>query len=110
MAKPRKPKRPPRKKRAPDPSRNLHLPRGEQVTIDQVRAHRLVGCTKCSSTGLEGDRRRSTTPCVCATRRFLKANPRIIMDRAGSAWWPAVDPLTQELPEVPPNPASSQSS
>lgn len=92
MAKPRKPKRPPRKKRAPDPSRNLHVPRGAAVTVAEVVKHALPKHSKCVG-GLE--RGSKTTPCICATRRFLKAHPEIIMDKAGSAWWPAEDPLTQ---------------
>lgn len=91
----------PRKKNK-DPSRNLHKHRGAAVTVPEVLKHKLRGCGPCRGTGLEGDPTTSTTPCVCATRRFLKAHPEIVMDRAGSAWWPALDPLTQDQPSPDP--------
>jgi hypothetical protein len=34
-------------------------------------------------------------PCKCATTRFLKKHPEIIMDATGRAWWPA-----DELPAL----------
>lgn len=75
----------------PDPSRNVYYPRGREVTVDDVKAHALPKHQKC-----KGGMVSKTTPCSCATKRFLKAHPEVIIDSDGRAWWPAKDPILDD--------------
>lgn len=87
----------PKGKRKPDPSQNLHVEKGAPVTLEEVRAYVLPGCATCSGrTGLGRDGK----PCACATRRFMKAHPEIIMDRVGHAWWPAAKKPAMKVADV----------
>lgn len=80
----------------PDPSQNLHVAKGASVTVDEVRAYGLPGCVSCSGTG----RTPRGVICSCATRRFMKAHPEIIVDRVGYSWWPATaKPAPEPAPE-----------
>jgi hypothetical protein len=73
-----------KRREVPDPSQNLGAEKGAAVTLDEVLACRLQGHPACRGTGLGKDGR----PCACATKRFFKAHPEIIVDAAGSAWHP----------------------
>lgn len=88
----------------PDPSQNLHVAKGAPVTVDEVRAHGLPGCASCSGAG----RTPRGVICSCATRRFMKAHPEIIVDRVGYSWWPAtVKPAPTASMRVPGSVAAS---
>lgn len=76
----------------PDPSRNLHMPRSHPVSIQAVKACVLPKHALCRGTGLQGDPVTSTTPCKCATKRFMQKYPEIIIDKDGRAWWPVKEP------------------
>lgn len=80
--------RTPKKQRAKaDPSQNVHVERGPAITLEEVRAHALDGHASCRSTpGLAKDGK----PCTCATKRFFRAHPEIVVDDKGFAWWPKV--------------------
>lgn len=56
-------------------SRNAGSPRGRAVPVGDVAAHALSGHSKCRGTGMLGAR----MACACATRRFLKAHPDVIV-------------------------------
>jgi hypothetical protein len=71
----------------PDPSRNAHVERGRVVMVSEVQPYALPMHQKCR----QGIVRRTDPPvaCACATKRFLKAHPEVIVDKDGRAWWPA---------------------
>lgn len=71
----------------PDPSRNAHVERGRVVMVSEVTPYALPLHQKCR----QGIVRRSDPPvaCACATKRFLKRHPEVIIDEKGAAWWPA---------------------
>lgn len=81
-----------RPKDAPAPSiaRNLDKPKGREVTPADVAPHALPLHPPCRGKGLlglRGDGRREI--CKCATKRFLRAHPEVILEADGRAWWPA---------------------
>jgi hypothetical protein len=82
-----------RDREAPAPSiaRNLDKARGPQVLASQVRAHALPFHPACNGTGVRnkvgaGGARQI---CKCATKRFLRAHPELIVQADGQCWWPA---------------------
>lgn len=74
-------------------TRNAGVPRGRQVVVGDVSAYALEGHPPCRGTGMTGTNASGdAVPCTCATRRFFKAHPEVIVvPDAGSvkAWWPA---------------------
>lgn len=85
----------PAKKAKPNPSRNSHVERGRPITVADVAPYARQKCQKCRGKGMVGVKLSedgtpvSATPCKCATVRFFKAKPEIILDEEGRAWWPA---------------------
>ena len=79
----------------PNPARNAHVEKGRPVTANEVIAHRLPMHEKCRvgkgivSIAMHEDGTRTAVPCACATKRFFKAHPEIVIDDNGAAWWPA---------------------
>ncbi len=80
---------------APDPSRNLHVEKGRAVMVSDIQPHALQMHEKCRGRGVVAivDGGTRAIPCKCATKRFLKAHPEVIIDKSGAAWWPAKDPV-----------------
>ena len=85
-----------------DPSRNLHAERGRPVTAADITPYARQKCTDCKGKGLVGRRSagevHGVEPCACASKRFIKAHPEIIIDAQGVAFFPAEEPK-QEIPE-----------
>lgn len=87
-----------------DPSRNLHIDKGRQITIDDVRPYALAMHHPCRGNGVVGlvkdaeGKAVAGRPCICATKRFFKAHPEIIMEANGAAWWP-LDVTANETPK-----------
>jgi len=80
-----------KKRRKAGPARNQHLGQGQVVTVADIKKHAFAGCQKgCRGSGLmpyqPGEQPRA---CECATRRFLKAHPNLVIDERANAWWPA---------------------
>lgn len=74
-----------RRKLASGPARNLMSPRGPRVTVAEMQCYGYALCQRgCRGTGLE----RPQVACACATRRFLKAHPEVIVDPEANVWWP----------------------
>lgn len=71
----------------PSPAYNVHLPKGRAVMVSDIQPYALPMHQKCK----QGIIRRTVPPvaCACATKRFLKAHPEIIIDETGAVWWPA---------------------
>lgn len=66
--------------------RNAHVPRGRDVTVSEVQAYALSGHGKCGGRGVVG-----RVACACATKRFMRANPDVIVVREGDllgVYWP----------------------
>ena len=55
--------------------------------VSDVTPYALPLHQKCR----QGIMRMSNPPvaCACATKRFLRAHPEVILDDTGAAWWPA---------------------
>lgn len=77
---------------APDPSRNQETPKGRAVTAAEISPYALPLHLKCRGKGVVGYRgqgeERTAVPCACATKRFLRAHPEVVVDRDGRVWWP----------------------
>jgi hypothetical protein len=86
MTRSSKVRRGPAKGAPPDPSRNAHVEKGRIVMVSEVTPYALPLHQKCR----QGIIRQSDPPvaCACATKRFLKKHPEVIIDRAGRVWWP----------------------
>ena len=70
--------------------RNAGVPRGRPVTVGDISGYAQSGHQPCKGRGVlgiwQGDK---ALPCKCATKRFLKAHPEVIVDGpTGQAWWP----------------------
>jgi hypothetical protein len=84
-----------------DPSRNLHVEKGRVVTVNDITPHARPKCKDCKGKGITGTNKDddgkavSATPCRCATSRFFKAHPEVIVDARGASWWP----LEQRAPQ-----------
>lgn len=83
------------KARQPDIRRNVHVPRGRPVTLDDIQPHARQKCGSCKGRGLISTRKDEqgkpmfAEPCRCAHVRFVKAHPEIIVTETGEAFWPA---------------------
>lgn len=73
----------------PNPARNLHLEKGQVVMVSEVTPYALPMHQKCR----QGIIRQTNPPvaCACATKRFLRKYPEVIVDEQGRVWWPAKD-------------------
>jgi hypothetical protein len=69
-------------------SRNLNVPKGRRVTAADIAVYARPLHPPCNGKGWVR-RAGEAVPCRCTTKRFLEANPQIIMDDEGIAWWPA---------------------
>jgi len=66
--------------------RNAHLPRGRAVTVGDIQAYAMPGHGKCGGRGVVG-----RVACSCATKRFMRAHPEVIVVREGDllgVYWP----------------------
>jgi len=67
--------------------RNVDVPRGRPVKTGDVSAYALGGHSKCRGTGMVG----AAEACSCATKRFMRAHPEVIVVREGDllgVYWP----------------------
>jgi len=66
--------------------RNANIPRGRDVKLSEVQAYALRGHSKCGGTGAVG-----RVACSCATKRFMRAHPEVVVVREGEllgVYWP----------------------
>ena len=79
-----------KKKRAKDPSRNLHKEKGAPVTLDEVTARGCPGHIECRQVGkIFSIERNRLEPCKRATAAMTSsAHWEIIVERDGRAWHP----------------------
>jgi hypothetical protein len=93
-----------------DPSRNLHAERGRPVTAADITPYARQKCSSCRGKGVVGRRSagevHGVEPCVCATKRFIKAHPEVIIDAHGVAFFPAEEPK-DEAPTADGGPAQT---
>lgn len=77
---------------APDARRNLHVERGRPVVVNDITPFARPKCGKCGGKGIAGMRSAGETtgaePCSCATKRFFREHPEIIVTAEGEAFWP----------------------
>jgi len=66
---------------------NEGKPKGRQVTVADLVPYALQMHPLCGGKGIV--RGTNNVPCKCATKRFFKAKPNVILDATGAAWWPA---------------------
>jgi len=85
---------------APDPRRNLHVEPGRPVVVNDITPYARPKCGKCKK-GIADTVKNDAgevvgaAPCVCATTRFYRRHPEIIVTETGAAFWPAEsDPVT----------------
>ena len=74
--------------------RNAGRPRGRLVLAGDITAHALAGHAACGGRGQVNG-----VACSCATKRFLRAHPEVIVVREGAAmvaYWPAAVSLDVE--------------
>lgn len=92
-----------------DPSRNLHVERGRPVTAADITPYARQKCGDCKGKGLVGRRSAGEVhgiePCACASKRFIKAHPEVIIDVQGVAFFPAEEPKPE--PEADGGPAQA---
>lgn len=105
---------------SPSPARNLGVARGAALTVNEIRAYAYAGCRKCRGGGVFGSGTVSTNSflkgtmhkdvqgpnlraCACATRRFLRAHPEVIVDAAANVFWPAARRADAGLVALPPD-------
>lgn len=78
---------------APDARRNLHVERGRPVVVNDITPFARPKCGKCKN-GIAGTTKNDAgevvgaTPCACATTRFYRHHPEIIVTAEGEAFWP----------------------
>src|SRR5215831_7951915 len=74
-------------------ARNVHKEPGRAISVNDVIPYARPGCQKCRGKGIVGYRKvgetRGAEPCACATKRFWKAHPEIIVTEKGLAFWPS---------------------
>jgi len=78
-------------------ARNPGVPRGRPVTVGDISGYALSGHQECRGRGMIGLVEGKARPCKCATKRFLKAHPEVVVDGAtGEAFWPATVQIGKE--------------
>lgn len=77
---------------SPTPARNVQKEPGRPIEVRDVAPYARAMCPKCKGQGMVGYRKvgetRGAEPCKCATTRFWKAHPEIIVTEKGVAYWP----------------------
>lgn len=81
-----------RSRHVADISLNTSKPKGKQVMVGEVAPYALQMHPPCRGTGIQRGTR--DVPCRCATLRFFKAHPEIIIEASGQAWWPQKEEKT----------------
>lgn len=78
---------------APTIARNQGAARGRPVTLGDVAPFRRPLHQPCAAGRGTVVRKGRREACACATKRFLRAHPELILDARGNAWWPAEPPV-----------------